>query len=199
MNNKVYIDFDSTLFDTHSFYNDFINICNNYKVETYKIDLLKKELFNDEELFNLDVLIKNIVNKFNIDNSIYSDIDKLYSNKYVYSDSLWFLKKLKDKYSLVLLTYGDIEYQVKKIKASKLEKYFDNIIITNKHKGSLDLDYKNLIFIDDNLDEIKDICRKKPKKVIRIKRNSLSIKNELKLDNVLVYTNFKQIFENEFK
>ena len=199
MINKVYIDFDSTLFDTHSFYNDFINICNNYGIETNKIELLKKKLFNDEKLFNLDVLINNIVNKYNIDSSIYLEVDKLYSNKYVYSDSLWFLKKLKNNYNLVLLTYGDIIYQAKKIKASKLEKYFDNVIITNKHKGNLGLDYKDSIFIDDSLDEINDIRNRNPKKIIRIKRNSLNIKNELKLDNVLVYTNFKQIFENEFK
>lgn len=199
MSNKIYIDFDSTLFDTHSFYNDFTNICNNYGIETNKIELLKEKLFNDEKLFNLDVLINNIVNKYNIDSSIYLDVDKLYSNKYVYSDSIWFLKKLKNNYNLVLLTYGDIIYQAKKIKASKLEKYFDNVIITNKHKGNLDLDYKDSIFIDDSLDEINNICNRNPKKIIRIKRDSLNIKNELKLDNVLVYTNFKQIFENEFK
>ena len=57
----------------------------------------------------------------------------------------------------------------------------------------------DILVVINSLDEINDIRNRNPKKIIRIKRNSLNIKNELKLDNVLVYTNFKQIFENEFK
>ena len=61
--------------------------------------------------------------------------------------------------------------QKEKILNAQIDEYYDELIVTMKHKGKLNLDYENGIFIDDNPFEIIDILKKNPKKIIRIKRN----------------------------
>jgi FMN phosphatase YigB (HAD superfamily) len=50
--------------------------------------------------------------------------------KFLYNDVLSFLKKWSKKVDLILLSYGDKKFQMEKIKASKIERYFDKIIVT---------------------------------------------------------------------
>jgi predicted enzyme involved in methoxymalonyl-ACP biosynthesis len=46
-----------------------------------------------------------------------------------------------------------------------------------KHKGKLNIDYENSIFIDDNPLEIESIIEKKPKMIIRMQRNNSKYSN----------------------
>ena len=104
--------------------------------------------------------------------NILIDIDKIFDNgeNYLYEDALLFLEKVKINNKLVLLTYGNQTYQERKINSSKIQDYFNEIIITDKSKSSLELDYQNGIFIDDNTDVLQELLIRKPSKLIRIKR-----------------------------
>jgi len=198
---KIYIDFDETLFDTNRFYKDFLDICLEYGIEKETVNLAKDELFNEKSLFNMEIIVNYLTNRYNLSNKFLEDVNQLFSSKYVYDDVIPCLEKLKSYYELIILSYGNYKYQISKINGSDLKKYFNNIIITDKNKSTLDnVDYKNSIFIDNNPEEIKRFLEVGSKKVIRIRRDSDKYsKKELDVEvNVLEYENFFDILKNEF-
>lgn len=195
---KIYIDFDGTLFDTDSFYEDFLNVCFKYRIDKEKVDLTKKILFTESYLFNMDKLIDYLIKEYNLSLEFKNEVSDLFSNKYVFSDVISSLEVLKNKYELIILTYGEYNYQKKKINGSNLKDYFKDIIVTDKIKSTLDnVDYKNSIFIDNNPKEIKRFVEVGSKKVIRIRRDSDKYsKKELEV-KVNEYKNFTEILINE--
>ena len=164
---NLYLDFDGTLFNTDKFYQDYLDLLKEYKINKDIIDKEKENLFKNS-LFNLDTLTKQLINKYNLDKVVFDKVNNLYNNTYVFQDVIPFLEKNKTK-KIYLLTYGEYNYQIKKINGSKLSKYFQDIIITDKDKSKLNLDYKNSIFIDNNPSEIEKFL-KVSNNVIRIRR-----------------------------
>lgn len=189
-----YIDFDNTLFDTVSFYNDLKIIMKNYGIDE---EIIKKYHIENKGIYSPLKLIDYCIEKKIVDNKLIDEVVKHFNNakKYLYDDAEDFLTKIKIiGNKLILLTYGDFDYQQKKIKPCLIEKYFDEIIITDKEKYSLDLDFKNGIFIDDNCKVIKGILIRNPYKVIRIKRsNNPRSKHILNSDLVDEYEDLKNI------
>ena len=189
---EVYIDFDRTLFDTDNFLNDLYNIIadNNIDLKIFKKYCIKE----NKHGFNVYNVLARIKNIDNIDNII-KKIDTLISNcnNYLYNDSYEFLNKLKVYgYKVNLLTKGNEEFQLKKVNSTKLINLFDNIIVTLKKKGELDINYEESIFIDDNPEEIKSILKRKPKKIFRIKREN-SKYNDIKVNNINEVNNLLEI------
>lgn len=168
---NVYIDFDRTLFDTDMFLKDLHNLLKNNNVDMEVFNKYQDEL--KENGFNPFDILKKMENASPFNNDVYKQLDELIenSNTYVYSDVDGFLEMLKEKkYHIILLTKGNEDYQLAKIKNTDVIKYFDDIIITLKNKGKLDINYQNDIFIDDNPYEIESILKRNPKRMIRIKR-----------------------------
>lgn len=163
---NIYIDFDGTLFDTARFYSDFIKLCKKYKVDESSVYNIRNK---NQGLFNLDELAKEVKEKYNLSKRFLAKVDDLYNKKYLYNDVMPFLKKRFEKYNLYILSYGEKEYQEKKIKCCRFNKYFKKVIITTD-KGSLDIDYENSWFIDNNPKEIERLSSVGAKNIIRIKR-----------------------------
>lgn len=182
---KIYIDFDGTLFNTDKFYQDYLTILNKYNISSLEIDEIKKELFTNRR-FNLDILTDYIISKYNIKN-LKQEVEYLYNNSYVFEDVIPFLEKYKN-YNLILLTLGDIDYQNRKINGSNLNKYFQDIMITDVDKSQLDINYKDNLFIDNNPKELIKF-QNNGGKILRIRRidDKYSV---IDLDNVLEYKNF---------
>ena len=166
-----YIDFDNTLFDTVSFYNDLKIIMNSYGITN---DMIKKYRIEYNGIYSPLILIDDYIRKGLVDNKIIDEVDILFkkASRYLYSDAKKFLERIKLNNKLVLLTYGDYEYQKRKITPCSIDECFNEIIITDKEKYTLDLDFENGVFIDDNCKVIKGILSKEPYKVIRIKRRN---------------------------
>ena len=164
---KIYLDFDGTLFNTDKFYQDYLNLFQEYGLDEDLINNIKLKLFKTTK-FNLDILTNYLVKEYNLDNNILLKVNNLYNSSYVFKDVIPFLEKNKNL-EINLLTYGDYNYQLKKIEGSNLKKYFKNIIITDKDKSKLNLDYQNNLFIDNNPIEIKKFLEV-TKNVIRIRR-----------------------------
>ena len=130
----------------------------------------------DHTLFNTTLFINDIMQNKN-QQLTFLELKKLVKKQnlnlknYLYPDVIPFLEKYQDK-NLILLTHGDYDYQLFKIRESKIVKYFKEIKITDNYKGLLKLDYQNSIFIDDNPKEIESLLKNpiKPLKIIRIKR-----------------------------
>lgn len=195
---KIYLDFDRTLFDCDQFLGDLYQIIKKYNIP--------KKVFKDcqilckKEGFNPHNILEKVDEISSFNHGIYQDINELLKNtsSYLYSDTISFLNYLKNKhYEIIILTKGNLVYQKEKIINAHIENYYSDLIITMKHKGNLDIDYKNSIFIDDNPNEIKSILRRKPKVLIRIKRMGS------KYDYIVLENNFKtisslqQIIDNE--
>ncbi len=190
---KIYIDFDHTLFDTDTFLNDLCEVIikNNIDMDLYNKYRIKEK----KQGFNIFKIVDDIRKEVSIDSKILDSLHKVLSdsNKYVYDDSLSFIKKAKEMgYQIVLLTKGNKEFQLEKIRNTNIYSYFDDIIITLKKKGCLDIDYENSIFIDDSPFELRSIMKKNPKRIVRIKRKD-SKYNSIKISNIEEVINLKEI------
>ena len=191
---KIYIDFDGTLFDSTKHYNEYIKIFKKYNIniETY----FKKEYEKEK---NFDSLSKKIVKEYNLNPSIYDEINQIYSEKLIFKDVIPFLEENYNKYDLILLTLGNINYQQKKINKTNISKYFKEIIITNKDKSKLNIDYTKGIFIDNNPLEIKKFYNSKAKYLIRIKRDTDKYsKIDLDIKNIPEFINFNELTKSNY-
>lgn len=193
---RYYIDFDNTLFDTERFYKDLLEIVKNYNISENKINEYYYKN-SDNKLFNPLKIINKLIENHKLKKEIIKELD-LFLNDisvYLYNDTIEFLEYLNSKnYEIILLTYGDYDYQNEKIEKTFIKDYFNKIIITSLPKANLDLDYKNSIFIDDNEHQLKGLI-KKDAKVIRIRRNGNKHSiNDIK--NVLEFENFNEYLKS---
>lgn len=189
-NNKIYIDFDHTMYDTDKLFLDFKKKCLEYNIDEDTI----QNAINDSttKLFNYRKVLDKIYEKIPFDKKLYDDIQDILNkgNNYVFEDVYEALGILKEKgYYLIILTYGDKEFQLSKIDPINLSEYFDEIIVTEEDKGCLSLDYKNSIFMDDKPHEIESIYKKGPKDIIRINRDGSKYSKESTNINVIEYNN----------
>lgn len=174
MKTKVYIDFDGTLYNSDNFYNGFIEICSKYNIEKEKVKEIENDIFNNKNLFNVDILSQKIFEYYQLPISFLYDVEALYKKPNLFSDTIPSLEQLikSSKYELYILTHGNREYQLKKITSSKIDKYIKEIIVTTGSKIDLDgINYQESIFIDNNPFQIKQLIAAKAKKVIRIRRH----------------------------
>ena len=89
----------------------------------------------------------------------------------LFSDALSFLQYLQTvKQKLILLSFGELSFQSKKINATGIAKFFDEIIITPDSKElALEkilkqfVDEKDVWFINDKIEETKKILERFPK------------------------------------
>lgn len=195
---KIYVDFDRTLFDCDRFLDDFYNLITNYNIPR---DLFKEcQNQSRKHGFNPYIILNNLEKKISFDKSIYNDIDKLIINtsSYLYSDAIPFLEYINSlNYKVIILTKGNRDFQSKKIANAHIDKYYDKIIVTMHHKGFLFLNYLQSIFIDDNPREINSLMKRKPKKMIRIKRiNSKYSSIEIDYD-ILAIESLQEIIDKK--
>ncbi len=169
---KIYFDFDNTLFNTRAFLQGIKE-----KLEEYKIplDLFEKvRIKRQDEGFNLFDILEDIKEVHPFSTALYTDLDRFLEcdKVYLFDDVEKILKYLKELHcELYILSKGNDIFQRAKIGNTNIARYFNDIIITNGHKGELDIDY-NAIFIDDNIEEIESILKNHPKTVIYINRYS---------------------------
>ncbi len=74
---------------------------------------------------------------------------------------------------------------------------YTKIVVTLKHKGNLNLDYKNCIFIDDNPKEIQSIIKREPKLVIRVQRDGSKYSNKILENEVLTVKSLMEIINKK--
>ena len=179
---KLYIDFDNTLFNTGKFNNECKKILDKYISDEEQDKIFKSftKIYDFREVLN----ILSINYKINKDKLI-EEYNKVLEGNYLFDDVIVFLEYYKEKYELIMLTWGNNEYQLDKINCSNISKYFDEMIITQKYKYELDIDYKNSIFIDDNPRDLKGLMNNNSYKIIRLCRGKyMNYEKELVLNNV---------------
>lgn len=163
---RVYIDFDSTLYETEIVkkrMNDMIadavlSVKKNLDKETLLDEVKQAKTSGIRDVFGL---CKFFEEKYGLEkNYIKAVFDEFLANgeKIMYPDSIPFLERLSQKdCEINILTYTAKEgfaYQMQKLMGSGVLDYVDNFIICSRPKGELELDYENAYFFDDNPKEL---------------------------------------------
>ena len=198
---KYYLDFDYTLFDTYSFREELYKILDINGIDRNELPITVETKDDSQKLLNIKELFEKMSKEKNIPiNNLMSPLEKVYKrgNEFLYSDTIEFLEYLKSKgHKLYILTWGDKEYQKEKIKISKIEKYFDEIIFAEKLKYEVDtVDYSNGIFIDDSIRDLEGLYNKNAKKLFRIKReNGKNSYQNLNIKEILEFNSLRELQE----
>ena len=191
---RVYIDFDSTLYDTNKIRRVDKLIAellqNSANITCEEAEREVENCINELEKFRPFEICKNLEKKYGLKaNALREGVEEFLAcgKKFVFEDSTNFLKEIAQKgYEVNILTYTNksFDYQMLKIVGSEISSFVDNIIICSKHKGSLNLDYENSYFIDDNPVEIKSLFDAGVKKdrLIRMRRDG-AIYSKIKIDD----------------
>ena len=187
---KLYLDFDNTLFDTIKFNKRCKKILDKYISEEEQDKIFKSftKIYDFREVLNILSI------NYKIDKELlFKEYNKALEGNYLFDDVIEFLEYYKNKYDLRLLTWGNNEYQLDKTNCSNISKYFNEIIITQKYKYELDIDYKNSIFIDDNPRDLKGLMNNNSYQIIRLCRGKY--KNFEKELEVISVNSLKEIIE----
>lgn len=205
---RVYIDFDSTLYNTEVIKKNLNDIIADGVIENVS-DCDKNVVL--EEINQAKASgVKSVIglcnffeNKYNLEKGC---IKKRFQDflakgeELLYPDSTKFLKRLSQKgYEVNILTYTskeDFEYQMLKVMGSKISDYVNNIIMCSRTKGELGLDYQTSCFVDDNPRELVSLFKAgvSPDRLFRIKRNGASYSDVIISEfEAKEYTNFEDI------
>ena len=203
---KYYIDFDNTLFNTPLLTNAMLTLISNEIFKEHsslnfdEVYAECKSMFNREHIYNIYELALYFSEKYNLDSEkVRKNLNHIIANTedFLYEDSIDFLKELKEAgHNLYILSYdaNSLTYQSAKISGSGIANYFDALYITSVPKYTLDINYEDGIFIDDNPSDLVGLYSKNPIQVIRIRRegNKYSSK-EIDNSNIKEYKTLSEI------
>lgn len=202
---NYYIDFDNTLYNSTQLTKRMLNTISNCaalqkNLEQKEVLKVCKQIFNRDHIYNIYELITYISDKYGLNSSLIHDsVDRIIANSedLVYSDVIPFLINLKKQnHSIYMLSCAEnrLKYQTAKIAGSGILNYFDAVFVVSSRKHTLDINYSNGIFIDDNPKDLLELYSKNPKEVIRLRRkdNRYSLK-DLNEVNIKEYEDFSQI------
>lgn len=130
--NIILLDLDRTLFDTDRFKRDLFHAAKELGVPVRRAKEISSGRFVREE-FHQGKYARALFREKKLQRSFLNKCDALFhkAEEYWYDGALDFLKRLKKRHQLFLLSYGDPAYQLKKI-PKNLAVLFDQIIITRE-------------------------------------------------------------------
>lgn len=166
---KIYIDFDSTLYDTDKMrkYNKDIAVMlsEQTQLSLEHAEREVEETMQSKSKRKVFDVCEDLEKKYAIEKDCLKKcVENLLANgeQFVFDDSLRFLTQMSQNGSEInILTYTGkaFDYQMQKLIGSGILKFVDNVIVCSKHKGALDLDYANGIFVDDNPMELESLSQ----------------------------------------
>lgn len=166
---KIFFDFDDTLFDTRAFAESIQSIFEKYGIS--------KELFwsSYQDMkgafligwcYSPEIQIQRLRQDHSFDaKQLHRELDRLISEtkKFLFSDTEEFLSLFKKKgYILYILSFGDYDFQMKKIRGTGINKLIEKIIITKVDKAialreEIANDSDTVWFVDDKIKFIEGI------------------------------------------
>jgi SpoVK/Ycf46/Vps4 family AAA+-type ATPase len=177
---KIVLDFDDTIFNTHQMVRKFIEVFEKIGFTEKEFHVAFRKCLEKLGKFDLEVFINlifnshesnylNTVTRFSNKKEIEEKIKEilLETNNFIYPDLFDFVGDF-DKKDLILLSFGEINFQRTKIENSKIILFFSEIIITLKDKvEDLKLicekyNKDEIFFIDDKAEQIDKIKEELP-------------------------------------
>jgi FMN phosphatase YigB (HAD superfamily) len=163
---KIFVDFDNTIFDTkHKFLDRFFDVFYYYGVSREDFDNtlphFSKTSLQTGECYSPKKHIKKIkkITGKNIDEKVFlQEMSEFLEDleKYVFEDFYQFVNGF-DKKDLIILSYGDYEFQKQKINGSGVVQFFEDVIITQGDKTKeiekymQDFPNEKIVLVDDKL------------------------------------------------
>lgn len=207
---KIIFDFDNTLFSVKKFYeafqNSFKEIGINKKLfeETFEKAKAGNKSYNPEKHFKLIIQKKPEISLKELKENFEKALEQ--GEKFLYSDTQPFFKKLKNKFDLFLVSYGNKKFQREKIEKSGITKFFKKVIITSDASKISSLKkilkkHEKAIFIDDNPEALSAVKEKFPQVItIRMSRGEGRYKKEKNNQNIdFSIKNLKELEKLLFK
>lgn len=160
----VFIDFDKTIFDCYDFEKKLSNFFLSLGItkEDYEKSYLSSlhSYSKTRYDYSLEEHLKIVLSygyKLDFKKEL-KELNKLFSEIKLFDDSEFFLENMKKNMKKnILLSAGEKKFQIKKIKAVKIKKYFDKIKIVDgekeKYLQKIIKKDKQYLFINDNLRE----------------------------------------------
>lgn len=155
---RLVYDFDATLFSTADLWNAWVDTLAQYESD--------RDLIEDvgEELFEVGFTLEEHAVELGLEKDICDELVKKFhahtdeeGESLVFNDVVPFLEEQQKHHEQIILTYGNEEYQYRKIQASGLHAYVDEIKIAGpddmKHVQLQDMfeqSAETIIFIDDS-------------------------------------------------
>jgi len=203
MKQRLFIDFDGTIFQTKKFETAFFDVLIRAGIpetelrSTYQVECLTYK-------FSLKNLVTKLHQRFNFNFKLtMARLDVLFENipdKYIYPDVESFFNKInRTNYSIELITLGDPEFQKKKVERSNLLQFFDHAYFVIEQKWLWLVKYVDVrnqfIIIDDRGDTIYEV-KKRFKNALALEINRNNFQSDLmeprkRYDNIVV-KNLKQ-------
>jgi len=192
---KIIFDFDHTLFSAKKFYEtlkySFLELKVGEKLfqKTYQESKSEGKNYKPSRQFELIIKEKPEIFLRELEESFRKVLGQ--SKQFLYPDVLPFLKKIKKDFELVIVSYGEEEFQRNKIRKSKITNYFKKVFLSkNVNKISIFKkilnDDEKIIFVDDSPVALFEIKKNFPKTItVRIKRGEgrySKEKNNKKID-----------------
>ncbi|HOX41519.1 MAG TPA: hypothetical protein PK263_04975, partial [bacterium] len=161
---KLFLDFDGTLFDTAAFRDALFNLFMSLGYTKTEILQAYKDECADYKFSPLGMCSRLIRIKGTDLKEFSFGLQGLYSkcHHYVYSDCEPFLRRLdRGRYEVNLLSLGDINFQKAKVDNSRISEYFDNLYYCDTKKSHFLAPIVShdeyFVFIDDRAENIDDI------------------------------------------
>lgn len=170
---RIFVDLDDTLYNTRKLKDDIYNIFEPTGISKEDFILAYRQAAELSMLGYYNYTFPKQVSAvrargFDVnEDELVPKLDNLLAQNYVLpgaEDLLISLKNICNK--LVLLTAGNIAFQAKKIEASNIKSYFDEVVQIDGGKDLVLAPFmkakEKILFINDNLDENKMIKNKYP-------------------------------------
>jgi predicted phosphatase len=167
---KIFIDFDDVIFNTKQFKEDLTGIFLSNGIDR---ELYEKNYYNPDDkravrTYDPAEQIARLKKVASFDEGkILEDVELFLrdASKYVFPDVKDFITNFGNE-NVFILSYGDIDFQKKKISSSRITEYVGNIFVTDKLKaemlekiikeGKITKDEK-IFFLDDRTEQICDV------------------------------------------
>lgn len=169
---RIFIDFDDVIFNTKEFKNDLAAVFSSFGIsrKAYEDSYFDPCDKHSVKIHNINDQIERLKEKYSFEENVLREsLNKFIQNaeKYVFKDVVSFVELHKNE-ELCMLSFGNKDFQERKIKSSKIQKHISSIIITDKTKAEALADaLKNtnaepIFFIDDRTEQIEDVKKKFP-------------------------------------
>ena len=179
---KIFLDFDDVVFNAKKFKEDLIKIFLKNGISRSEFEnsyyTFAKRAQEWGQYYDPKDQVKVLKRRDSINNKkLQKDIQRMMQDLsgYVFKDCHAFLKLFR-KEDLYLITYGHIKFQKKKIKGSKIGRFFNGIIVSkgNKIDDIMRVIKKDefprdeeIIYIEDRPEQVEQ-AKKKTKRVIAL-------------------------------
>ncbi|MBP6859419.1 MAG: hypothetical protein KBC69_02240 [Candidatus Magasanikbacteria bacterium] len=157
-----FVDWDNTIYDTMAFEADIFSVFAQHNVSaedvrtTFKKSLCTFSPYKYDYSFTEHIQFLRDLG-YAIPDSTESELNTLFLKDYLFTDAILFLNFLKTVSShVILLSAGDLNFQMSKIKNSTIVSYFDDIKIVEGEKEKQVIKYgeqNKIFFVNDNLRE----------------------------------------------